>query len=137
MHVMVAGEKRFVAGAAGVFSIVALIQFFTAAAPVTTASVSSSSPRRDCRACPVCSVSVRNPSATLKRHPSCSSESAYIIRALAKVLPHPVDAILMPKKPCSALFRAEKRNVPRLVLPVKTRFFRPFPERFMPGDGGQ
>ena len=29
-----------------------------------------------------------------------------------------------------------RRNVPRFVLPVKTLFFRPFPERFMPGDGG-
>ena len=49
---------------------------------------------------PVCNVRVRSPSATLNRMRPVSMPSAYIILAFARVLPLPVDAMLIPKKPC-------------------------------------
>jgi hypothetical protein len=53
-------------------------------------------------ALPVCSVRVRSPSAKAQRMPLSGSASAFMMRALARVLPQPVDAMLMMKAPWPA-----------------------------------
>nr|WP_314764857.1 hypothetical protein [uncultured Neisseria sp.] len=71
--------------------------------PTSVARLSfSSSSSRWRRARPVCRVSTRRPRAMVKRAPRSGSARAYMMRALASVLPQPVLARLTPKKPCLA-----------------------------------
>ena len=68
--------------------------------PTRIASSSSPKPSMSRKARPVCSVRVRKPIAKAQRMPWAGSASAYMTRALAKVFPQPVEAILTIKAPC-------------------------------------
>ena len=69
--------------------------------PTRMARSSSPRPSKSRNARPVCSVRVRKPMAKAQRMPRSASARAYMMRALASVLPQPVDAILTMKAPWS------------------------------------